>query len=200
MLDFKLTEIPFSSCLLLWNSAFRLHLPLVSPGLCLVFLQLSSCLLVCCLKCSGFALVLRTTAFAWPAQETKAGLSLVCSAVPPLFIKSGPDWTTSCFSRLLKEACWFIHTPAYRQDPFPSSFSLSKTSCTLSSSAASFLSTEISSWEEYTMSWPLCKIKGLFFCEEKHYSSFQSCKLNKLFEGWELYWKKTSRDKGLMPK
>ena len=87
----------------------------------------------------------------------------------------------NCRFMFLKGACWFIHAPAHEQVPHHSAsardlaHNLPQRSCPQSSQAGNNTA--------HNISWPLCKIKGLFLCEEKYYSSFQSCKFNKGFEG-----------------
>ena len=133
-----ITKVPFSSSLSLLSHAFRLHFSLTSLGLCLVFSQLSSYLLMSCLKCSVFVLVLRITAFAWPAQEAKAGLSLFCSAVLPWLTNQGKIWQ-QVYKLFLKAAdgSMLVYSRTSPRAGSLPSLSLSERSCTLSSSAAS---------------------------------------------------------------
>ena len=97
----------------------------------------------------------------------------------------------NCPFALLKGACWIIHAPAHEQAPHRSAsargltHSLPQQSCPQNFPAGSDTA--------HSVSWPLCKSKGLFLCEEKYFSSFQSCKFNKVFEGWELFWKKNQQ-------
>lgn len=131
--------------------------------------------------------------------QGRAELGLQCHPSFAHQIGARSDFRSrNCPFMLLKGACWFIHALAHEQVPHHSAsarnlaHNLPQQSCPQSFQAGNNTA--------HNISWPLCKIKGLFLCEEKYYSSFQSCKFNKVFEGWELFWKKPSRDKGLMPK